>query len=103
MADLHNMTVAELAAGLKKKDFSAVEVATRFLARLGGNPHNAFLDINSEVTLAQARASDEKIAAGTAGPLEGVPMANSSQLSLPKVTIPAWRKFLTTVASNGDL
>ncbi len=76
MADLHNMTVAELAAGLKKKDFSAVEVAKRFLARLGGNPHNAFLDINSEVTLAQARASDEKIAAGTAGPLEGVPIAH---------------------------
>ena len=47
MADLHDMTVAELAAGLKKKDFSAVEVATRFLARMGGNPHNAFLDIHS--------------------------------------------------------
>jgi len=76
MAELHNMTVAELATGLKKKDFSAVEVATRFLARMGGNPHNAFLDINSEVTLAQAKASDEKIAAGSAGPLEGVPIAH---------------------------
>ena len=76
MAELHNMTVAELAAGLKKKNFSAVEVATRFLARMGGNQHNAFLDINSEVTLAQAQASDDKIAAGTAGPLEGVPIAH---------------------------
>ncbi|MFN6101693.1 MAG: amidase family protein, partial [Burkholderiales bacterium] len=76
MRDLHLNTVAELAAMLKNKDVSAVEVATRFLARLGGNPHNAFLDINSEVTLAQARASDEKIAAGTAGPLEGVPIAH---------------------------
>ena len=76
MADLHDMTVAQLAAGLQKKDFSAVEVATRFLARMGGNPHNAFLDINSEVTLAQAQASDAKIAAGTSGPLEGVPIAH---------------------------
>ena len=76
MADLHNMTVAELTAGLQNKDFSAVEVATRFLARMGGNPHNAFLDINSEVTLAQAQASDDKIAKGTASRLEGVPIAH---------------------------
>ena len=76
MADLHNMTVAELAAGLQKKDFSALEVATRFLARMGGNPHNTFLDINSEVTLAQAQASDAKIAKGSAGRLEGVPIAH---------------------------
>ena len=76
MRDLHNQSVAQLAAMLKTKEVSAVEVATRFLARMGGNPHNAFLDINSEVTLAQAKASDEKIAAGTAGPLEGVPIAH---------------------------
>jgi hypothetical protein len=33
-------------------------VATRFLARMGGNPHNAFLDIDSEVTLAQAKVPE---------------------------------------------
>jgi len=92
MADLHNMTVAELAAGLQKKDFSAVELATRFLARMGGNPHNAFLDINSEVTLAQAQASDEKIAKGTAGPLEGVPIAHKD--------IFVTRDFATTAGSK---
>ena len=76
MGDLHNKSVAQLAAMLKNKEVSAVEVATRFLARMGGNPHNAFLDIHSEVTLAQAQASDDKIAAGIAGPLEGVPIAH---------------------------
>ena len=30
------------------------------------------------------------------------PMANSSQLSLPSVTAPAWPAFCTTVASNGE-
>ena len=30
------------------------------------------------------------------------PMANSSQLSLPKVTMPAWRRRATTVASKGE-
>jgi aspartyl-tRNA(Asn)/glutamyl-tRNA(Gln) amidotransferase subunit A len=76
MTELHHLGVAELAALLHTKQVSAVEVATRFLARTGGNPHNAFLDIDSEVTLAQARASDAKLANGSAGPLEGVPVAH---------------------------
>jgi aspartyl-tRNA(Asn)/glutamyl-tRNA(Gln) amidotransferase subunit A len=92
MSDLHNQSVAQLAAMLKNKEVSAVEVATRFLARMGGNPHNAFLDINSEVTLAQAKASDEKIASGTAGPLEGVPIAHKD--------IFVTRDFATTAGSK---
>jgi len=102
MADLHNMTVAELAAGLKKKDFSAVEVATRFLARMGGNPHNAFLDIHSEVTLAQALASDEKIAKGNAGPLEGVPMAHKDIFVTKDFATTAGSKMLKDYRSPFD-
>ncbi len=98
MAELHNMTVAELAAGLQKKDFSAFDVADHFLKRVehdqqrGSNSLNAFLDINREVTLAQAKASDEKIAAGTAGPLEGVPIAHKD--------IFVTRDFATTAGSK---
>ena len=92
MAELHHQSVAQLAAMLKNKEVSALEVATRFLARMGGNPHNAFLDIHSEVTLAQAKASDEKIAAGTAGPLEGVPIAHKD--------IFVTRDFATTAGSK---
>jgi aspartyl-tRNA(Asn)/glutamyl-tRNA(Gln) amidotransferase subunit A len=92
MDQLHTLSVAELAARLKKKDLSAVEVATRFLARLGGNPHNAFLDIDSEVTLAQARASDARLADGTAGPLEGVPIAHKD--------IFVTQDFVTTAGSK---
>jgi aspartyl-tRNA(Asn)/glutamyl-tRNA(Gln) amidotransferase subunit A len=92
MTQLHNMTVAQLAQTLQTKQASAVEVATAFLARAGGNPHNAFLDINSEVTLAQAQASDARIAAGTAGALEGVPIAHKDVF----VT----RDFVTTAGSK---
>ena len=102
MADLHNMTVAELAAGLQKKDFSAVEVATRFLARMGGNPHNAFLDINSEVTLAQAQASDAKIAKGTAGRLEGVPIAHKDIFVTKDFATTAGSKILKDYRSPFD-
>lgn len=92
MSDLHTLSVKALAESLRSKQISAVEVATRFLARTGGNPHNAFLDIDSEVTLAQARASDAKLAAGTAGPLEGVPVAHKDVF----VT----RDFVTTAGSK---
>jgi len=92
MSDLHTLSVNALAESLRRKQVSAVEVATRFLARTGGNPHNAFLDIDSEVTLAQARASDAKLAAGTAGPLEGVPVAHKDVF----VT----RDFATTAGSK---
>jgi aspartyl-tRNA(Asn)/glutamyl-tRNA(Gln) amidotransferase subunit A len=76
MSDLHTLGVAQLSALLHNKDISAVELATRMLARLGGNPHNAFLSVNSEVTLAQAKAADARIAAGDTSPLLGVPIAH---------------------------
>jgi aspartyl-tRNA(Asn)/glutamyl-tRNA(Gln) amidotransferase subunit A len=76
MADLHTLGVAQLSALLQKKEVSAVELATRMLARLGGNPHNAFLSVDSEVTLAQAKAADARIAAGDISPMLGVPIAH---------------------------
>jgi aspartyl-tRNA(Asn)/glutamyl-tRNA(Gln) amidotransferase subunit A len=76
MSELHTLGVAQLSALLHKKEVSAVELATRLLARLGGNPHNAFLSVDSEVTLAQARAADTRIAAGEHTPLLGVPIAH---------------------------
>ena len=92
MTTLHDMSVAELAKALHTKQVSAVEVATAFLARTGGNPHNAYLDINSEVTLAQAQASDARLAACTGGCLEGVPIAHKDVF----VT----RDFATTAGSK---
>ena len=76
MSELHTLGVAQLSALLHKKEVSAVELATRMLARLGGNPHHAFLSVDSEVTLAQAKAADERLAASDTSPLLGVPIAH---------------------------
>ena len=102
MTELHHLGVAELAALLKNKEVSAVEVATRFLANTGGNPHNAFLDINSEVTLAQARASDAKLASGSAGPLEGVPVAHKDVFVTKDFVTTAGSKMLSGYRSPFD-
>jgi aspartyl-tRNA(Asn)/glutamyl-tRNA(Gln) amidotransferase subunit A len=80
MTPLHDMTVAELAAGLKAKTFSATEAAQHFVARaqadMNAGGTGSFLALNPEATLAQARAADARIAAGTAGALEGVPLGH---------------------------
>ena len=77
MAALHDLTVAELAARLRGKEVSAVEVARHFLARAKSHEAlGAYLALNEELTLAQARAADERIAAGEVAPLLGVPVAH---------------------------
>ena len=75
--ELFHSSVVELSDKLAKKEVSAVELAQVYLDRIEANKDlNAFLDVRPEVTLAQARAADEKIAAGQAGRLTGVPIAH---------------------------
>jgi aspartyl-tRNA(Asn)/glutamyl-tRNA(Gln) amidotransferase subunit A len=102
MGDLHNLSVKALSALLQSKEVSAVEVATRFLAQMGGNPHHAFLDIDSEATLTQARASDAKLANGTAGPLEGVPIAHKDVFVTRDFATTAGSKILSGYRSPFD-
>jgi aspartyl-tRNA(Asn)/glutamyl-tRNA(Gln) amidotransferase subunit A len=74
---LHDLGVAELAASLRSGQVSAVEAAQHFLGRARSHESlGAFLAIDEEVTMNQARAADARLAAGTAGPLEGVPLAH---------------------------
>ncbi len=80
MSALHDLTVVELGALLRARKVSALEVAQHFLARIRGHAGlGAFLDINGEVTLAQARAADARLArAGSldASALVGVVVAH---------------------------
>src|SRR5882724_8418309 len=70
-------SVAELGHALIAKDVSAVELAKLYLDRIESHKDlNAFLDVRPEVTLAQARAADARIARGEATPLTGVPIAH---------------------------
>ncbi len=80
---LHLLSVTELAAGLRRGDFSAVEVARAFLERIGrldGDLH-AYLSTDPEYTLAQAAEADRRLAAGEPGSLLGVPLALKDVIS----------------------
>ena len=74
--ELHHRSLAELSAGLQDKTFSATELAQHFLGRAQASTLNSFIDIQPELTLAQARTADERLAAGESGPLLGVPLAH---------------------------
>jgi aspartyl-tRNA(Asn)/glutamyl-tRNA(Gln) amidotransferase subunit A len=74
---MHNKTLAELSQGLRKHEFSSVELAQHFLARIRQHEAqiNAFVTVTEAQALAQAQAADARIAAGEAGPLLGLPIA----------------------------
>jgi aspartyl-tRNA(Asn)/glutamyl-tRNA(Gln) amidotransferase subunit A len=97
---LHHHTIRELGAGLRAKQFSAVELAQQFLAR--GNAHSAlgcYLSQDESVTLAQARAADERLAAGDASPLLGVPMAHKDIFATIDFQTTAGSKMLANYRS----
>jgi len=76
---LHNEfgDIAGLRAALDERRVSAVELAQSALDAVAARADlNAFLHVEPELTLAQARAADERLAAGQAGPLTGVPIAH---------------------------
>jgi len=77
-----NSTLSALGAALAAKQVSSVELTKLFLARVGAlnRKLNAFITVDEEHSLAQARVADERRAgkgtAAAAGPLTGIPIAH---------------------------
>lgn len=72
-----NASLKELAAKLASKEISSVELTQLFLDRITRlNPEiNAYITVDPEKSLNQARAADALIAQGKTGPLTGIPIA----------------------------
>jgi aspartyl-tRNA(Asn)/glutamyl-tRNA(Gln) amidotransferase subunit A len=73
---MHTKTIVELGAGLRAGDFSSVELTRHFLERIDrlDGTINAFITTTPEQALKEAELADEKIQAGEAGPLTGIPI-----------------------------
>ncbi|TSE33851.1 Asp-tRNA(Asn)/Glu-tRNA(Gln) amidotransferase subunit GatA [Tepidimonas charontis] len=80
-AALHEWGVAELAEALAQRRVSSVEVTQALLARVQRHAAlGAFLAVDEEAALRQARAADERLARGERAPLLGVPIAHKDVL-----------------------
>ncbi|MCX7892186.1 MAG: Asp-tRNA(Asn)/Glu-tRNA(Gln) amidotransferase subunit GatA [Burkholderiales bacterium] len=73
-----NASLRELSDALAAGKLSSVELTQAFLDRIAAaNPRlNAFITVDPEASLAEARRADERRASGTAGPLTGIPVAH---------------------------
>ena len=99
---MHTKSIKQLSALLQNKEISAVALATHFLDRIEADGSNAFLHVDRALTLAQAEAADARIAAGTATPLTGVPIAHKDLFVTKGWRTTAGSKMLADYVSPFD-
>ncbi len=76
MSDLTQLSLSAARAGLLAKEFSAVELTEAALGAVEAAASlNAFTVVTPDKARAMAAESDARLAAGTARPLEGLPLA----------------------------
>ena len=75
MSELTSLTLKAAIDGLSSKRFSAEELTRAHSEAIeAARPLNAYVLETPDKAVAMAKASDERIAMGEAGPLEGVPL-----------------------------
>ncbi|MFO1266305.1 MAG: Asp-tRNA(Asn)/Glu-tRNA(Gln) amidotransferase subunit GatA [Rubrivivax sp.] len=100
--------VAALAQALRGGQVSSVEATQALLAAVERDDKalGAFLHVDAERALAEARAADERIARGEAGPLTGVPVAHKdifvTDFARTRLPTTAGSKMLEGYASPFD-
>ena len=96
MTDLTKLTLSEARDGLAEKDFSATELAQAHLDAIeaGNSNLNIYVLPTPDQTLAQAKVSDQRIAKGEAGRLEGLPIGIKDLFCTKGVRTTACSKIL---------
>ena len=99
----HTKTIAELSKLLHSKEVSSQELANYFLSRIAASKElNAFVDVNVEQTLLQAKAADAQLADGSASTLTGVPLAHKDIFVTKHWRTTAGSKILNNYISPFD-
>ena len=73
---LHQLTIEQAAALLKNKEISSVELTRAVLDRIKAvdGKVDAYLTVDTDGALAQAKEADQRLADGTADTLTGIPL-----------------------------
>ena len=101
---LHRKTLAELAAGLRAKEFSSVELTRALLARIERTQPrlNALISITQDTAFAQAAAADRALAEGQAGALTGIPLVHKDLFCTAGVRTSCGSRMLDNFVSPYD-
>lgn len=100
---MQDFTLTQLSRALAAKQVSSVELAQDCLQRMAAaQALNAFIDVDEVPTLQQAREADARIAAGTATPLTGIPLAHKDVFVTQGWASTAGSKMLAGYASPFD-
>jgi aspartyl-tRNA(Asn)/glutamyl-tRNA(Gln) amidotransferase subunit A len=75
-SELNCLTISEAAEGLRRREFSALELTRACLARIGAVDRklNAFITVTEEEAIAQAKGADRRLKEDGAAPLCGIPL-----------------------------
>jgi aspartyl-tRNA(Asn)/glutamyl-tRNA(Gln) amidotransferase subunit A len=97
-------TIAELSRDLQAKKISSVELTQYYLDRIArfDKSLNSFITVSAEEALADAKAADEKIAAGKSGPMTGVPIAQKDIFCTHGIKTTCGSKILNNFISPYD-
>ena len=101
---IHRNSITQLAAGLRAKKFSSVELVRAYLQRIeaGQAVLNAFISVTASQALEAAAAADRDIAAGRGGPLAGVPIGHKDLFCTAGVRTTCGSRMLDNFVSPYD-
>ncbi|MBR9828607.1 MAG: Asp-tRNA(Asn)/Glu-tRNA(Gln) amidotransferase subunit GatA [Oceanospirillales bacterium] len=101
---MFDKTLAELAQGLERGDFSSTELTQAYLQRINAldSQYNSFITVTEEQALAQAKAADEARATGNTGALCGLPIAHKDLFCTQGVRTSSASKMLDNFISPYD-
>ncbi len=95
---MHNLSIAQLAEGLRNQTFTSVELTQHYLDRIKRfDPnYNSFVTLTEEIALAQAAEADNRLAEGDASALCGIPIVHKDIFCTNGVRTSCGSKMLDT-------
>ncbi len=101
---MHSKSIVELNDGLKKGEFSSVELTQHYLQRIKklDSKLNAFITVCDDSALEQAKQADQRIKAGQSSLLTGIPYAHKDIFCTDGIKTSCGSKMLDSFTAPYD-